>query len=209
MRSATALLAAGVLMAAAACSSTQPSSRMGAATRPPTSGRSQPDTTAPESTSQPRTKPTRRGSTPLTRCRTNELSLRLGSAGAAAGSSYRPIVFTNAGSDGCTLLGYPGISFVAPGTGKQIGAAATRNPEHPTVIVTLAPGATASALVQIVDYHNYPPADCHPTSISGLRVYPPGDTSAAYIPYRSVGKACSSQVHQLSVEAVLPGATGQ
>jgi hypothetical protein len=142
-------------------------------------------------------------------CMTSSLSLRLGQAGYAAGSRYQPIVFTNTTRATCTLTGYPGVSFVAPGTGHQVGAAAMRNTQHATTTVALAPGASASALLQIVNHANYPPANCKATPVSGLRVYPPGNRAAAYIPFSGNGQsACSSQVEQLAVDAVVRGSSG-
>src|SRR3954447_11021190 len=136
------------------------------------------------------------------RCTTGNLSAHLGAAGGAAGSTYEPLVFTNKGSATCTLDGYPGVSFVAPSSGKQVGAAASRNPQHPAALVTLAPGATASALLQIANEANYPASTCQPTDVSGLRVYPPGATTALYVAFKSPQKACSSNVNQLSVQAI-------
>lgn len=141
-------------------------------------------------------------------CSTAGLSVTLGQPGSAAGSRYQPIVFTNTTETSCTLTGYPGVSFVAPGTGRQVGAAAARNAQHAVVTVTLLPGASASALLQIVDYANYPAAGCSATPVSGLRVYPPGNTAAAYIPFDSPQNACSSQADQLAVDTVIPAATG-
>jgi len=142
-------------------------------------------------------------------CSTGGLSLHLGQPGDAAGSRYQPIVFTNTTETTCTLAGYPGVSFVAPGTGHQVGAAASRNAQHPTATIALAPGASASALLQIADYANYPSAGCNAARVSGLRVYPPGNTAAAYIPFRD-GRhnACSSDDQQLAVDAVVAGASG-
>src|SRR3954469_678188 len=117
------------------------------------------------------------------RCITGNLSVHLGAAGGAAGSTYEPLVFTNKGSATCTLNGYPGVSFVAPSSGKQVGAPASRNPQHPAALVTLAPGATASALLQIANGANYPASTCQPTDVSGLRVYPPGAPTALYFAF--------------------------
>ena len=136
------------------------------------------------------------------RCTTGNLSVHLGAAGGAAGSTYEPLVFTNKGSASCTLDGYPGVSFVAPSSGKKVGAAASRNPQHPAALVTLAPGATASALLQIANEANYPASTCQPTDVSGLRVYPPGATTALYVAFKAPQKACSSNVNQLSVQAI-------
>src|SRR5690242_8428019 len=63
-------------------------------------------------------------------CRTSGLRVRLGSRQGTAGSFYAPLVFTNTGSTSCTLRGYPGVAYVAPRTGQQVGAAATRNTRY-------------------------------------------------------------------------------
>lgn len=174
-------------------------------------------TATPTGTSTPTTVAT--SPTPATRsstvhggpgnCPTRGLSLRLGAGQGTAGSVYEPIVFTNTSGRTCTLYGYPGVSFVAPGTGHQVGAAAWRNPVHPRATVTLAPGASASALVQVVDDRNFPAASCHILPVSGLRVYAPGNTAAAYLPFKGAATACSTQVNQLTVEATVIGSTGQ
>src|SRR3954452_4442082 len=143
-----------------------------------------------------------------TRCRVSSLSLRLGRADHAAGSTYRPIIFTNTGGAACTLRGYPGVSYVAPTTGRQVGAAAGRDDAEPTRTITLAPGGHAAALLQLVIPFNSPAADCVAKTVSGLRVYPPGSTAAAYVAFARHHRACSSNVHQLSVRAVLRGTTG-
>lgn len=137
-----------------------------------------------------------------TMCHTDDLSLSLRTGGGAAGSVYESLQFTNKGSGSCTMSGYPGVSFVTAGTGDQVGAAASRNPQHAAVTVTVAPGATAESVVQVVDYMNYSPAQCKATHVSGFRVYPPGETTAAYVPFDEPAKACSTDVTQLTVEAV-------
>jgi len=142
------------------------------------------------------------------RCTTGNLSVHLGAAGGAAGSTYEPLVFTNKGSATCTLDGYPGVAFVAPQTGKQVGAAASRNAQHTAISVSLAPGASASAMLQVANHANYPASSCQATSVSGLRVYPPGATTAAYVAFTHAQQACSTSVHQLSVEAVVAGPSG-
>jgi uncharacterized protein DUF4232 len=143
-----------------------------------------------------------------TACRTSALSLRLGAGGAAAGSSYRPIVFTNTGSGTCTMFGYPGVAYVAGSEQHQVGAPAARNQQHPPSSVTLRPGEQASAVLQIVDAHNYPPASCRLVAVSGLRVYPPDETAAAFVALPSGATACSTDVSQLTVQATVAGTGG-
>ena len=143
------------------------------------------------------------------RCTTAQLKVHLGASNGAAGSVFAPVIWTNKSQTTCTLTGYPGVSYVAPGSGNQVGAAATRNPQHPARTVTLQPGGHASALLQMANYQNYPMASCKPTAVSGLRVYPPGSHSAQYVAFAQQHKACSTSVHQLSVQATVKGKTGQ
>jgi Protein of unknown function (DUF4232) len=91
----------------------------------------------------------------------------------------------NAGSSSCTLYGYPGVSWVAGADGHQVGAAAQRqsnNSGSAEQTVTLAPGALASAPLNIVDAAVIPPAECKPVPVLGLRVYPPGEKAALFLP---------------------------
>ena len=147
--------------------------------------------------------------TAASRCTVSHLSLKLGQPGHAAGSTYQPIVFTNTGAASCTLSGYPGVSYVAPSSGAQVGAAATRDQGVAPHTVTLAPGGHAASLLQLADYINYPASSCAAKPVSGLRVYPPGSKSAAYIAFAHTRKACSSNVQQLTVRAVIKGRSGQ
>ena len=143
------------------------------------------------------------------RCTTAQLKAHLGAGSGAAGSVYAPIIWTNKSQATCTLFGYPGVAYVAPSSGNQVGAAATRNPQHSPTMVTIKPGGHASALVQIANYQNYPKANCKPSAVSGLRVYPPGSHSAEFVAFATTRKACSTNVSQLHVEATVKGRTGQ
>jgi hypothetical protein len=135
--------------------------------------------------------------------------VRLGNGGGAAGTAYRPIVFTNRGTSTCALRGYPGVSFVAPATGRQVGSPASRNPQQPVTSILVAPASSASALLGIANYQNFPPKQCLSHPVSGVRIYPPGNTAAAYVPFTTASAACSTQVGQLNVVAVVHGSTGQ
>jgi Protein of unknown function (DUF4232) len=90
----------------------------------------------------------------------------------------------NTGSSACTLFGYPGVSWVAGADGHQVGAGAVRQPD-PTgsaeKTVTLAPGALASAPLDIVDAAVFTPSQCKPVPVRGLRVYPPGEKAALFL----------------------------
>lgn len=101
--------------------------------------------------------------------------------GGAAGSVTYQLELSNTSSHACSLYGYPGVSAV--GThGNQLGSAAIRNPSHPVRLVTLGRGATSHVELRITDVANYPSATCHPVTANGLRVYPPNDRRAQYVP---------------------------
>lgn len=139
-------------------------------------------------------------------CPTSALQAKTGSGQGAAGSTYVPIVFTNISALTCTLYGYPGVSLAAGSPVTQIGLAATENPATPRQLVTLSPGAQASALLRIVNAQNFPPARCHLVHATYLQVYPPNQTTPIYVP--STAAACSKPVHLLTVDVVKPGSGG-
>lgn len=160
-------------------------------------------TAAPPSasaTSQPVPTPTPSGPPG---CATAVLKAALGPGGGAAGSVDYPLVFTNTSDSACTLYGYPGISFVST-SGGQVGAAATEDPVYPRRLVTLAPGMTAHAELQITDAHNYAPSTCSPVAVHRLKVFPPGQTTALYVAV--IATAClKPSVPILTVQTVQPG----
>jgi Protein of unknown function (DUF4232) len=134
-----------------------------------------------------------------------QVSVATSKAGAAAGSSYYPIEFTNASGTSCTLYGYPGVSFVTGTGGGQIGAAATRNPGFAKVLVTVAPGQTVHAELQVADAQNYPPADCGLVTAHWLKIYPPNQTTPLYVSFTA--RTCSMPKTILSVETVQSAAS--
>jgi hypothetical protein len=117
------------------------------------------------------------------RCATAQLVAWIDTQGnGAAGSTYYKLHLTNLSGRPCTLRGYPGVSAIGL-TGRQLGRPASRNPAHPAGLVALRAGATATAILQITDVHNFPAAACHATTAAGLRVYPPNQTTARQVPY--------------------------
>jgi hypothetical protein len=139
----------------------------------------------------------------LPRCTTGELSASLGEGGAAAGSTYRPLIFTNTGSRTCELRGFPGVSYVAGDDGHQVGPAAAMSGERGGQ-VPIPPGGTARAQLQLVNVQNYDPADCAPVPVRGLRVYPPGDTASLFVPMDGTGCSATPPGNQLSVQTITP-----
>jgi len=140
-------------------------------------------------------------------CPTSGLVVWLNTTGnGAAGSSYYNLEFTNLGRSACALYGYPGVSAVDL-AGAQLGRAGTRDAVHRASTVTLAAGATAHAVLRIVDAANYPGSACGQVTAAGIRVYPPGQRAAKVVPFPFA--ACSrSRPSILSVEAVQKGFGG-
>jgi hypothetical protein len=76
--------------------------------------------------------------------------------------------------------------------------------------VILAAGATASAPLDIVDAAAIPASSCKPVPVRGLRVYPPGNKAALFIPLATSSGGygeCSLDTQQptLMVGYVQPG----
>jgi hypothetical protein len=194
-----------VLAAVASCSSsssssgtspTAPSTTSSVST-PATSGTSAPATAASTSLSPAVTGPAA--------CATSALKVTLGSPSGYAGGVYQTIVFTNTSGASCSLYGYPGVSLVSGPPYNQIGLAAQRSSTVPVKQITLAAGASANAVVQIVDALNFPSASCSPTQAAYLRVYPPNQTAAVYLADSS--EACSEPVQTLYISAVQAGSS--
>ena len=115
-------------------------------------------------------------------CATSGLDVWLNTQGSgASGRTFYYLEFTNLSGTSCHLFGYPGVSGVTL-SGTQIGRPAARYSNNPHT-VTLANGATTHALVGVVNAGVIPPAQCHPVTASGLRVYPPNQTQSRVVPY--------------------------
>jgi hypothetical protein len=136
----------------------------------------------------------------VTTCRSSDLQASLGGgAGAGMSQDHTGLQLRNIGSSTCTLYGYPGVSWVAGANGSQVGAAGSRGADNSgsaEKVITLAPGAVASAPLDIVDAAVIPKSECKPVSVRGLRVYPPGERAALFIPMSGDG---SGQYGECSV----------
>lgn len=132
-----------------------------------------------------------------------EVWLGLGAGGAAAGSTYYPLEFSNIGTATCTLYGYPGVSALGS-NGTQLGSPAGWDATVAPSTVTLAPGATAHTVLQITDVGNYPASTCEPATAIALRVYPPNQTASTQVPFSFQACSATGPVY-LHVEALQPG----
>ncbi len=193
---AVALTCAAVL--ATGCGSSSSTTASGdASSAPPASSAPAP---SPSSASASAPSPTPTGPGP---CPTRSLQVKLGVSQGTAGSVYTTIDFTNISNVTCTLYGYPGVSLQTARPLHQIGKPARENPATPRKLVTLQPQTTANALLQIVDAGNYPTGTCGPATAHYLQVYPPNQTTPAYIKYKT--QACSKPVRLMTVNVVKPG----
>jgi hypothetical protein len=134
-------------------------------------------------------------------CKVADLKLSIGGGDSAAGTTYRQLRFTNRGTRTCTIQGFPGVSYVAGADGHQVGPAAFRDGSKGAA-VSLKPGMTVYAPVGFVQVRNYDPAVCKPTSVRGLRVYPPHEYSSMYVAASGTGCAGSPPGNQLTVQTI-------
>jgi hypothetical protein len=137
----------------------------------------------------------------LPRCATSGLVVWLDTAGShAAGSTYYKLEFTNLSAHRCSLFGYPGVSAVDLGH-HLLGGAAARNTHLAPHLVSLASGASASAVLQLTDTGVFPRSACRQRTAAGLRVYPPDQTASKIVPFPFPACGHTGPVY-LHVEAV-------
>ena len=201
------LLCTGAL--AAACGSTPSGNAAGGPASTPATASS--SASAAASSAPPTTGTTTPAMPPSTPsappCSTADLSAAVNTSpgGAAAGSTYYPMNFTNTSKSSCYLYGYPGVSFVTAGSGsgKQIGAAAQRSTAFAKLAVRLGPGSSAHAWLKVTVAANYPASACDPVTADWLKVYPPEETGAGYVSqtFSACGSASAPLLTILPVRA--------
>jgi hypothetical protein len=213
MRSARILIAlaaaAGAAGLIAGCGTSTPAASPAASpSASPTMAPSTPPTATATPTVSPTTAPSTQPAASTAACATSALHVVVpsGSGNAAAGSAYYPIQFSNTSGSACTLYGYPGVSFVSAAGGSQIGAAATRNPSLAAQVISLSPGQTVHATLQVVDALNYPSAGCGLVTAHWLKIYPPNQTAPVYVSFTA--QTCSKPKTVLSVQTVQTGSSG-
>lgn len=116
----------------------------------------------------------------------------------AAGTIFYHLQFTNLSGHRCTLRGYPGVSGIDL-HGHRLGASARRS-SSPVHVIALNDGATAKAVLGIVESGVFPPATCKPTTAAGLRVFAPNQSTSKAIPFPF--GVCSHGPSNLSIRAV-------
>jgi Domain of unknown function (DUF4232) len=139
-------------------------------------------------------------------CPTRSLAVKAGLSQGAAGSIYQVLDFSNISNSTCTLYGFPGVSLAGGSPVKQIGLAAAEDHSSQRLLITLAPGAVANALLRIVQAANFPPSRCDLKNATYLQIYPPNQTTPVYLKYKA--QACAKPVQILTVSVVKAGSGG-
>ncbi len=142
----------------------------------------------------------------IPRCTAADLGVwvALDQAGAAAGTLYYPLEFTNLGHQACTLYGFPGVSAIGSG-GRQLGSPASWDRSVAARTVPLAPGGTAHA---VLEYGDVVTGNCPGASkgtAAELRVYPPDRTRADYSFWDLATCSAGGSSAFLRVRAIAPG----
>jgi len=138
------------------------------------------------------------------RCTFADLKVSLGPAEGAAGSTFVPVRMTNTSGHPCRTGGFGGVSLVISPRSQPVGAPADRTDQASVKPLVLQPGDRAVATLQVTQAGNYGASSCQPVPTQGLRVYPPNDTQAAYVAFKST--ACqSSRVHLLHLKPYRAG----
>jgi Protein of unknown function (DUF4232) len=167
---------------------------------PATTQPSTPPALTPTDPSPPSASPFGSSPSPTARgtCDPGDLQLRAGRLDSGAGQRYLPLIFTNTGTVPCTLRGYPGVAALDQ-AGTEV-AQARRRPGAAVTSVRLAPGGSASAVVQATAVPSGT-TPC-PADYVGLLVTPPGTTVSVRLP--AALPACGG----LRVSPVVAGSGG-
>lgn len=199
-----ALLASLAALAAACSTSSGSSGSTATVTVSPSSSGSTSASASPTATT-PTASPSTTAGTAT--CRTSQLHVYAGNSNGAAGTIYYDIIFTNTSASSCVLRGYPGISFVTAlsNAGSQVGADAKRNSVYPVATITIAPGASAHALLGIAQAGNFDASTCNPVNTHYMKVFPPGETVATYFSF-ATQTCASTSTPTMHVSTIVSGA---
>jgi len=164
---------------------------------------------APTSGSTPTTAPaptgTQAGGTPATpACTGAQISVGDGQSNGAAGHIGIPLLFMNVSDHTCTLYGFPGVAGLNANNQQAVQAQRVTQGYLGTSTVstvTLAPGASASALLSAVDVPSGNATGC--PSYGALLVTPPGTRQSTRVVLAPVPGCPTLQIYP-----VVPGKTG-
>jgi hypothetical protein len=134
-------------------------------------------------------------------CTGSEIKVNVGQSSAGMSHDALPLVFTNVSSQSCTMQGYPGAAImrgstvVLNSTRSLNGYVGDERQLSSAPLVTLAPGATASAMLEwVVDAGE----TCYTSGSGTLEVTPPNTTSTTGLTSLTAGSGgvCASfEIH--------------
>jgi Protein of unknown function (DUF4232) len=122
-------------------------------------------------------------------CTGRQLDVELGRLGAAAGSKYQVIRFTNLGLRRCVLHGHPKVTHRGKHHNRIGKPAKWVGPAGDTF--ALRPGRTAKTTLQIPSWANFAEKDCHAKVAPRLRIVPPG--THRKVGFRYPEKICTTR----------------
>lgn len=91
---------------------------------------------------------------------------------------------------------------MAGASGVQVGAAALREPDAAGRTEPLLAGGSTTFSVRIANAADYPQQVCGPTPTRGLRIYPPGDKAALFLPRSGITGCTGKSANLLTVGPV-------
>jgi hypothetical protein len=171
----------------------------------PATSASPTETPSPSATVTPSASASPTAAVAASECTTAQLRLSAGRGGAAAGTFYQSLVFTNISSATCSLRGYPGASYV-DSSGGQLGVPADRSEGERIRRVVLASGAKAHALLGIPETANFSKSDCQPRQAAGVRAYPPDQTASLVAKVKLT--VCTTNNGRSLIQPIRPGTRG-
>lgn len=143
----------------------------------------------------------------VAKCATSALHIKVGARTATTGITNHNIDFTNDGSAKCFLQGYPAAAMVSAGSGagNLIGSYARPIPVTPAKPIVLASGQTAHAMIGAFTLGRHVTRSCDPVTPHWLKVFPPGQTMPAYLPFTA--RICAaSAARTLEITPIVAGA---
>jgi hypothetical protein len=135
-----------------------------------------------------------------------DLTLTLG-VGSGGGAGHRSpfLVFTNDSALPCALSGHPTVTLVGGGNGVVIGAKASPVSSSAKT-VTLKPGKSAHAPLDVVVAGNYDAATCQPQVADGFRVTLPNDSEALFVATTDYVGCANASIKLMTVKPFVGGA---
>lgn len=147
-----------------------------------------------------------RAATSIPKCTANDLGVWVAAdqIGAAGGTAYMQLEFTNLSHSACTLYGFPGVSAVAI-TGQELGSPAIWDHAVPPTTVRVAPGGSAHALLEYVDVVTGECPSAYRRTASDLRVFSPGQDRANRALWDFLTCTAKGSTRFLLVRVIAPG----